>query len=100
MRIKSLVLCWGFIAAAAGYDTAFAWQYRAWFASWEMNPLARWMAHDLGLWSVFAVKLLSLVLAAGVAIYCHRHRLRLERPLTLGLRAVYGLLSPHYLVGQ
>lgn len=100
MGVKSLILCWAFIAGAAGYDTAFAWEYRTWFASWEMNPIARWLAHDFGLWPLFAFKALGLLLAGGLAVYCHFRRHCLERPLTYSICAVYAFLSLHYLLGR
>jgi hypothetical protein len=97
MRWLLFSLAWLFIGSTALYDAHFAWQYRAELQSWELNPLARWCAGNLGLVAVFAFKLAGLLFAGGLAIYCRCCRPRLEPLLTLTIAGVYALLALHYL---
>jgi hypothetical protein len=91
-------LLWVFVAAVAIYDAAFAWVYRAGIQSWEMNPLACWMAGSYGLPAVFGFKFAALAFALGLAIYLHIRRRRLERPLTFGISGAHGALMLHYCI--
>lgn len=100
MKNKLLVLAWTFTFVIAGYDVYFAWQYRAYFQSWEMNPLARWIAQDYGLTSVFVLKLGFLGFGVLVAAYCHFRRHYLELPYTLIVSAMHLWLSLHYLLAN
>lgn len=91
-------LLWLFVLGVAIYDAGFAWYYRADMASWEMNPLACWMAGSFGLTAVFGFKFAALAFAAGLATYLHIRRRRLERPLTLGISGAHGALLIHYCI--
>ena len=91
-------LLWMFVGLVAIYDAAFAWVYRAGLQSWEMNPLARWMAESFGLTAVFGFKFAALAFAASLATYLHVRRRRLERPLTLGISGAHGALFLHYCI--
>jgi hypothetical protein len=100
LRTVLFSLTWILIILAAFYDAYFAWQYRAVFDAWEMNPFILWLAGVGGLASVFLVKLFSMVFSTVVAIHCHHRRHRLEIPLTLVVAGVYFLLSFHYLISH
>jgi hypothetical protein len=100
MRSPLFVLAWAFVIAVAAYDAHFAWQYRAEFTDWELNPVARWCAQQGGLEVVFACKAGLLLFAFGVAAYCHFSRHRLEIPYTLVVSGLHLMLSVHYLVWQ
>jgi hypothetical protein len=99
MRRSLLVLIWGLVFVAAGYDALFAWQYREGLQLWEQNPLARWAAREMGLLAVLAAKFAGLAFAAWVAFYCGRHRSALQWPLSLTVATAYAGLSLHYVVG-
>jgi hypothetical protein len=98
MRWALFALAWTFIFAAALHDADFAWQNRAELQTWELNPVARWATEQLGLGAVFGFKLVSLLFAAGLAVYCRCRRRKLERPLTLIIAGVYALLCVHYVL--
>lgn len=100
MKNTILVLAWSFVLFVAGYDVYFAWQYRAVFHVWELNPLARWIAHDYGLNALFAFKMVLLGFVVSVAVYCHFRRHYLELPYTLIVSGIHVLLSLHYVIGQ
>jgi hypothetical protein len=100
MRTTLFALAWAFILVVAAYDVSFAWHYRAGFAAWELNPVARWVAALYGLGTVFAFRVAVILFAAGLAIYCHRRRHRLAVPYTLVMGGMHLLLSLHYLVGH
>jgi hypothetical protein len=100
MKNVLVVFAWTFVLAVACYDVYFAWQYRACFLSWEMNPLARWIAQDFGILTLFGLKLGMLGFALAVAVYCHQRNHRLELPYTLVISGVHLWLSLHYLLGN
>lgn len=100
MKNKFLVLAWAFILIIAGYDVYFAWQYRAGFHLWELNPVARWIAHDFGVTFVLVLKIVLLVFGISVAVYCHSRRHYLELPYTLIISGIHFLLSLHYMMGH
>lgn len=100
MKNAFVVLAWIFVVVVAVYDVYFAWQHRAFFNVWEMNPFARWIAQDFGLNVLFLLKIGLLVFGAAVAAYCHVRRHYLELPYTLIVSVVHLLLSLHYLIGQ
>lgn len=100
MKNKLLVLAWTFTLVIAGYDVYFAWQYRAFFQFWEMNPVARWIAQDFGLTSLFALKLALLGFGVLVAAYCHLRRHYLELPYTLIVSGIHLFLSLYYVMGN
>ena len=89
-------LLWAFVILVAVYDAAFAWTYRAGLQSWEMNPLACWMAESFGITAVFGFKFAALAFAAELATYLHVRRRRLERTLTFGVSGAHGALLLHY----
>ena len=89
-------LLWIFVVLVAAYDSAFAWTYRAHLQSWEMNPIACWLEGSFGITAVFGFKFAALAFAAGLAIYLHVRRRRLERPLTFGVSGAHGALLLHY----
>jgi hypothetical protein len=91
---------WAFVLAVAVYDAAFAWQHRANFQDWELNPFAREVARLHGLAAVFGFKALALAFAALVAAYCYRCRHWLTVPYTAFTSAVHLALSVHYLIGH
>jgi hypothetical protein len=99
-RHALFALGWLFILTAAAYDIYFAWQYRAVFQVWELNPLVSWAARVYGLPVVFGFRLSMIGLAAALAIYCHRRQHPLEMPLTLSLAGMHFVLSLHYLFGH
>ena len=100
MKNTLLVLAWTFVLTIAGYDLYFAWHYRDFFHFWELNPVARWIAHDYGLTVVFAVKIVLLAFGISVAICCHIRRHYLELPYTLVVSGIHVLLSLHYVMGH
>jgi hypothetical protein len=100
MGRKLFALAWAFVFVVAAYDVYFAWQYRAVFNVWEMNPLARWTARLAGIGAVFGLKAALIVFAALVAAYCYRCRHWLTAPYTAIVGGVHFLLSLHYLIGQ
>jgi hypothetical protein len=98
MRRGRFTLAWTFIFAVAAYDVYFAWSYRAYFHTWELNPFARWLADLYGLGAVFACKVVLIGFAGFVAVYCYRCRHWLTAPYTAIVSAVHALLSLHYLI--
>jgi hypothetical protein len=100
MGILRFSLSWTFIFAVAAYDVYFAWQYRAVFRTWEMNPGARWVAGVGGLGAVFGAKAILLCFAAGVGACCYRNRHWLSTPYTGFVLAVHLLLSLQYVLGH
>jgi hypothetical protein len=98
MRTSLFAFAWTFVLAVAAYDVYFAWQYRAVFHAWELNPIARWAADLCGLGAVFGIKAAFLAFALGVAIYCHRCRHRLAIPYTLTIGGAHFALSLQYLL--
>ncbi len=100
MKNKVVVLAWAFVLVIAGYDVYFAWQYRAGFDIWEMNPVARWVAQDFGLTSLFILKIAFLGFGMLVAVYCRFRRHYLEIPYTLAVSGIHLVLSLHYLMGH
>jgi hypothetical protein len=100
MRKSSFCFAWAFVSIVAAYDVYFAWQYRAEFQVWEINPLARWMAHLFGLWTVFGAKALLLGFATSVAVQCYRCRHRLTLPYTMVVGGIHLGLSLQYLLGH
>jgi hypothetical protein len=100
LRTAFFAFCWSFILLTAAYDAYFAWQYRAVFDAWELNPFILWLAGVGGLATVFAVKLLSMVFSTGLAIVCHYRRHRLEIPYTLIIATAHLALSVHYVMSM
>jgi hypothetical protein len=98
MRRVLFVLVWLIVLAAASYDAHFAWRYREAMEEWELNPLARWAAREVGLVAIFCFKFAGLAFAAGLASYCVRRQLRGGWPLTLAVLGLYTWLSLHYVV--
>ncbi len=94
------VLAWAFVFLAAAYDARFAWTYREVIASWEMNPLARWLAAHFGLGAVLALKFAGLIFAACVAAYYGRLRKWAAWALTVTVALAYALLTVHYYLGS
>ncbi len=92
-----LALAWAFILGVAAYDIYFAWQHRAFFDSWELNPLARWVAGHFGFAALLGFKAAVIGFGGLVAVLCYRHRRRLTAcvyttivgGLHLGLSLVY-----------
>jgi hypothetical protein len=92
-------LTWAFILGVAGYDTYFAWQYRAVFEAWEINPLARLVAGQFGVGAVFALKALVVSCSVAVAIVCQRWRRRVAGLLyTTCLGGIHLALALFYIV--
>ena len=100
MRRTRFALAWAFVFAVAAYDVYFAWQYRADFHDWEVNPLARWVACLGGVVAVFFLKALLIAYAAAVAAYCYRRRHWLTVPYTAFVSVVHAYLSAHYLLAH
>jgi hypothetical protein len=100
MRTSFVALAWTFVVAVSAYDIAFAWHYRAVFDAWELNPVARWMAHLYGLGVVCWVKAILIAFALWVAMYCHRLRHRLEIPYTFTVWTVHLALTAQYVRGM
>jgi len=100
MGRTAFALVWVGIFLAAGYDSYFAWQYRAVFTAWEQNPLACWAAAAFGLGAVLVFKFVGLTFAAGLACYCRGRRPHLEAPITVIIGAAYGLLVAHYAISS
>jgi hypothetical protein len=99
MKVIVFALVWCLIIVAATYDGYFAWQYRADFDAWEINPVARWVVSSFCIEAMVLLKVLGVSFATGVAICCHRLRNRLEIPLTVFVSCCYLYLSIHYAVG-
>ena len=99
MRNMIFVLAWTFVLIIAGYDVYFAWQYRAGFHAWELNPVARWLAQDYGVRFVLELKIALLAFGISVAAYCHFRRHYLELPYTLIVSGIHLWLSVHYVMG-
>lgn len=98
LRRVAFVSAWAFIFAAAAYDGYFAWCFQEAFQGWELNPVVRWAALNVGIGGVLAFKFGGLAFAAGLAVYCVRRRSRLAAPLTVCVATAYLLLSLHYMV--
>ena len=96
MNWKWFVLAWGFVFGVAAYDTCFAWQHRASFSQWELNPAACWANEQFGLSAVFIYKFAALFLAVSVASYCQMRGRRSGSAMTLLLAAAHGVLVVMY----
>lgn len=100
MRNMIFVFAWTFVLMIAGYDAYFAWQYRAGFHAWELNPVARWLAQGYGLRFVLGLKIALLAFGISVAAYCHFRRHYLELPYTLIVSGIHVLLTLHYALAR
>jgi len=98
MRTSVFGFLWTFAISAAAFDAYFAWQHRAGFESWEMNPLTCWMAQAGGFESVIWLKVVTTAFAAALAFLCHFRRHWLEVPFTSVVTAIFFCLSIHYLI--
>lgn len=96
MKRIAFISAWCLIGLAAVHDGRFAWQNREDMASWELNPLARWLLREGGLESLLTVKFAGLLFAMSVAFHCRRKRQRLALPLTMIVGCLYLVLSLHY----
>lgn len=99
MKGLAFISAWFLILLAASYDGYFAWDNREDMASWELNPLARWLLGQGGIVAVLSLKLIGISFAAVVAIYCRRKRSRLAASLTMVAASCYLFLALHYLAG-
>lgn len=99
MKGIAFISAWSLIFLAASYDGYFAWENREDMASWELNPLARYLHRQGGIGAVLSMKLIGLSFAIGVAIYCRRKRSPLAAPLTMIAISCYFFLAMHYLAG-
>lgn len=99
MKGIAFISAWLLISLAASYDGYFAWENREDMASWELNPLARWLLHRGGIVAVLSLKLIGISFAIGVAMYCRRKRSPLTAPLTIVAVSCYLFLALHYLAG-
>jgi hypothetical protein len=93
------VSAWCLILLAACYDGYFAWQNRADFEHWEVNPVARWVAQSCCFEAMVALKGVGVAFAGIVALCCRCMRNRLTLPLTAFAAVCYLVLSIHYTVG-
>src|SRR5271157_4395379 len=91
-------LTWAFILAVAGWDTYFAWHYRAVFDAWEMNPFPCWLVHKFGLGAVFGFKAAVMVFITAIALLCYHRRHRLTTLYTAFISSTHVYLLLHYLV--
>jgi hypothetical protein len=98
MRTSVFGFLWTFAIAAAAFDAYFAWQHRAGFEIWELNPLICWMSHAGGFESVIWFKVVTTLFAAALALLCHFRRHWLEIPFTSMVTAIFFCLSIHYMV--
>jgi hypothetical protein len=96
MRSILLVISWLLISLAAIYDGYFAWENRDDLATWEINPLARWAAHAVGLAAVLGFKALVLALGIGIALFGNRRQPRLVWSMTAAVGLPYAALSLYY----
>jgi hypothetical protein len=96
MRTVCLLAIWGFVSYVAIDDGHFAWQHRDDLATWEVNPLARWMASELGVEVLLGFKVAGLAFAFAIAAYCRVRQLGLEKWLTCVAGAVYLVLFLQY----
>jgi hypothetical protein len=90
---------WCLVLVVGGYDGYFALQNRDDFASWEINPVARWVVQSFCIEAMVALKFAGLLFATIVAVCCHRLRNRLAIPLTVFVSCCYLFLSIQYAVG-
>src|SRR5207244_10387472 len=102
LHMKGIVFLsiWCLILAAATYDGYFAWQNRADFESWEINPFARWVVQSFCIEAMVILKLLGVTFATAVAFSCHRIRNRFDIPLTVFVSCCSLSLSVHAAVGS
>jgi hypothetical protein len=101
MTTWRLGLAWAFILGVAAYDTYFAWQYRAVFDAWEINPLARTVVSRFGLGALFGLKATAVAFAAVVAALCYRCRRRVTACVyTACVGGAHLALCVQYLVGH
>ncbi len=89
---------WTFVLGVASYDTYFAYQYRAVFGAWELNPLVRELVHLHGFGTVFVLKAATTFFALGLGVYCYHCRHRLTLAYTACVSSIHLLLSLHYLL--
>ncbi|MBM4071763.1 MAG: hypothetical protein FJ271_22975 [Planctomycetes bacterium] len=94
-----LLAVWLLILLAAAHDASFAWENRHDMASWELNPVARWLLSG-GIGWLLVVKFTGLFFAMAVVFHCRRRRHAFQLHLTLIVSCLYLLLSLHYLIGS
>ncbi len=100
MKGIAFTFTWAFILLAAAYDGYFAWQNRADFEIWELNPLACWVVRNFRIEVLGGLKAIGILFATGVATYCLRRRNRLAMPMTMIIGCSYFLLTMHYVAGS
>lgn len=88
------MVAWVFVFLAGGYDTGFFWLHYETAGEWEMNPLALLAGPAV----VIAVKIVGLMFAALIALYCLTLRPRLCWLLTLVVVLAYLLTTVLYLL--
>ena len=93
-----LTAVWSFVVMAAGYDSYFAWREQAAIDAWELNPVARWAAESLGVFTLIGFKAAGIAFGIGLAVFCHRHHYIVGRRLTTIVGSAYLLLSAYYIV--
>jgi hypothetical protein len=98
MRTVCFLSIWTFISYVAIDDSHFAWQHRDELASWEVNPLARWMASELGVEALLGFKVVGLAFAFALAAYCRVRHLGLEKWLTWVAGGAYLVLFFQYTI--
>jgi hypothetical protein len=96
-----LAFAWVFIFGVAAYDIYFAWQHWAFFDAWEMNPLARWVAHHFGFAVLCGLKVAAIGFGGLVAVVGYRHRRRLTTFIyTTVVGGLHVALSLTYVLGR
>jgi hypothetical protein len=96
MRTVCLFAIWAFVFCVAIDDSYFAWQHREELPTWEVNPLARWMASELGVEALLGFKAAGLAFAFAMAAYCRVRQPGLEKWLTWVAGGAYLILFLQY----
>jgi hypothetical protein len=96
MRTVCLFAIWAFVFCVAIDDSHFAWQHREELPTWEVNPLARWMASELGVEALLGFKAAGLAFAFAMAAYCRVRQPGLEKWLTWVAGGAYLILFLQY----
>lgn len=96
MTAVSFAILWGYVLLAATFDCLFAFWHEESFREWELNPLARFLAEQAGLWLLVVFKGLGLLFAFVLSLWCRAPQPGLADLLTATAAVTYTALLVYF----